>query len=323
MPNQLAETPVADVLPVDIALATTLACVWEATAPKPGNVHRGADFEDVTYLDFIHSGVVIGPILAEASRRGVGQTVLEAVRRTRAAVATNTNLGTILLLAPLAAVPPTKAIADGIGEVLKRLTCSDTRAVYEAIRTSAAGGLGHAPKADVFADPPADLNLVEAMRMAADRDLVARQYAVNFADVFGLAQAIEDGVAGGWPLMTAIVHAHMQQLAKEPDSLILRKCGPAVAQQATAQAARIVDTLAPEDKDYGAALADFDFWLRSDGHRRNPGTTADLIAAGLFVLLREGRLDWKSLQQPAAAKPAESADRSSAPGLPGIIQEAS
>ena len=75
------------------------------TAPKPGNVHRGADFEDVTYVDFVQSAVVVGPILERAAELGVGRTVLEAVRATREAVGTNTNLGTLLLLAPLAAVP--------------------------------------------------------------------------------------------------------------------------------------------------------------------------------------------------------------------------
>lgn len=280
----------------DIATAATLACIWEATAPKPGNVHRGADFEDVTYLDFIHSGIIIGPILAKAQAAGAGQTVLGSVRATRAAVATNTNLGMVLLLAPLAAVPDGISLAAGIGEVLGNLTHDDTRAVYEAIRVSAAGGLGHTSNADVFGEVPTDLRLVDAMQLAADRDLIARQYTNGFADVFCTAEKIKAAVARGWSLMTAIVHAHLQQLAAEPDSLILRKCGMAIAKEACVRAARIVDSLAPNDEDYEDAVADFDFWLRSDGHRRNPGTTADLIAAALFVLLREGQLNWKSLR---------------------------
>ena len=114
---------------------------------------------------------------SSARRRGVGQTVLDAVRATRAAVGTNTNLGTLLLLAPLAAVPQAESLSDRDWR-----TCwhgspaDDTKHVYEAIRISCAGGLGRAEQADVFADPPADLNLVEAMRLAADRDSVARQY---------------------------------------------------------------------------------------------------------------------------------------------------
>jgi len=273
--------------------AATLACIWEATAPKPGNVHPGANFADVTYGDFVSSAVVIGPILERAAAVGVGRMVLEAVRATREAVGTNTNLGTLLLLAPLATVPNDVALEDGIGDVLARLTPDDTRLVYEAIRVSGAGGLGHAAKADVFADVPPNLNLVDAMRLAADRDLVARQYTNGFADVFaGPANWIEEGVTRNWPLTTAIVRAHLRQLANDGDSLILRKCGLPIANQARDRAAEVLAAGSPGEDAYPRAITKFDDWLRADGHRRNPGTTADLIAAGLFVLLREGRLDW-------------------------------
>ncbi|MCC7083676.1 MAG: triphosphoribosyl-dephospho-CoA synthase [Pirellulales bacterium] len=279
-----------------ISTAATLACVWEATAPKPGNVHRGADFEDVTYLDFVQSAIVVGPILAQTRELGVGRTVLEAVRATKAAVQTNTNLGAVLLLAPLAAVPDGTPHADGIRDVLNQLTAEDTRYVYEAIRISSAGGLGHAESADVFDEPP-NITLVDAMRLAAHRDLVARQYAHQFADIFDrLAIWIETGVAQGGPLTTAIVHAQLRQLAAEVDSLILRKCGQQLAESVRVRASATIAAGKPGDETFERAVADLDFWLRADGHRRNPGTTADLIAAALFVLLREGRLNWTNLR---------------------------
>jgi triphosphoribosyl-dephospho-CoA synthase len=74
--------------------------------------------------------------------------------------------------------------------------------------------------------------------------------------------------------------------------LIQRKCGPAVAKDASDRAAIVLATDEPGRAAYQQALSELDDWLRADGHRRNPGTTADLIAAGLFVLLREGRLHW-------------------------------
>jgi triphosphoribosyl-dephospho-CoA synthase len=276
---------------LSIGVAATLASIYEATAPKPGNVHRGADFEDVTYVDFVTSAVVVGPIVARVAELGVGRTVCEAVKATRRAVATNTNLGTLLLIAPLAVVADGESHLEGIGSVLCKLTSEDTRLVYEAIRISAAGGLGRAEEADVFDEPPPALALVDAMRLAADRDLVARQYCNNFADVLRIAAWIEEGVARGLALNDAVVHSHIRQLAAEADSLILRKCGPQVAEQARVHACRVLDAGNPGDDDYERAVEDFDFWLRSDGHRRNPGTTADLIAAALFVLLREGRLE--------------------------------
>jgi triphosphoribosyl-dephospho-CoA synthase len=280
---------------LSFANAATLACVWEVSAPKPGNVHRGADFDDVTYLDFIASAVVAGPIVARAGEIGVGRAVLDAVRATRQIAGSNTNLGTLLLIAPLAAVPDGAALADGVGAVFERLTYNDTRDVYKAIRISSAGGLGRATRADVAEAPPADLKLVEAMRMAANRDLVARQYVNQFADVFdGAARWIEEGLARQWPLATAIVHAQLRQMAAEPDSLILRKCGLLTAQEASDRAASVLEAGNPGDEAFEEALGHFDFWLRTDGHRRNPGTTADLIAAALFVLLREGRVkSWR------------------------------
>lgn len=275
-----------------LANAATLACVWEVSAPKPGNVHRGADFEDVTYLDFIAGAVVAGPIVAQAAELGVGRTILDAVRATMTVAGSNTNLGTLLLLAPLAAVPDGISLAQGVGDVLQRLTFADTCAVYEAIRTASAGGLGRTTEADVAAAPPPGLKLVDAMRMAAERDLVARQYVNNFHDVFsGPAKRIEEGIAQGLPVATAIVLAQLHQMADVPDSLILRKCGMATAKEASDRAAAALNSGSPGDPAFEHSLREFDFWLRSDCHRRNPGTTADLIAAALFVLLREGRLE--------------------------------
>lgn len=277
-----------------IGTSATLAILWEVTAPKPGNVHRGADFEDVTYVDFIAAAVVSGPIVERTADLGVGRTVLEAVQATRAVANSNTNLGTLLLIVPLAAVPEGQPLASGIRPALDGLTHTDTRAVYEAIRTAVAGGLGERDEADVSQPPPADLQLVDAMQMAADRDLVARQYTNGFADVFRIADWIEEGTRRGLSRDDAIVHAHVRQLAHEPDSLIARKCGSEVAQHVQAMATRLLDSGGPGEEPYHSGLDDFDFWLRCDGHRRNPGTTADLIAAALFVLLREGRVDWKA-----------------------------
>ena len=79
-------------------------------------------------------------------------------------------------------------------------------------------------------------------------------------------------------------------MSRHSDSLVLRKCGPAIANQLAARAGAILERAAPDSSAYVQDLAELDFWMRSDGHRRNPGTTADLIATGLFVLIRDGRL---------------------------------
>ncbi|MCA9163173.1 MAG: triphosphoribosyl-dephospho-CoA synthase [Planctomycetales bacterium] len=281
---------------LSIGQCATLACLLEATAPKVGNVHRGADFEDLSFLDFEVSAAVIGPIVERAAEAGVGRTVFDAVRATRHWTATNSNLGMILLLAPLAAVPRDAALDAGVQTVLESLAPDDARLVYEAIRHAQPGGLGQADQMDVADEPPA--SLLDAMRAAADRDLIARQYANGFRQVF---DDVVPWLADDWcgtsetttarlPLTDRIIHAQLNVLAKHPDSLIARKCGPQVAEQASARAARTLAAGPPTSPDYLWALDDFDFWLRSDGHRRNPGTTADLIAAGLFMVLRDQRV---------------------------------
>jgi triphosphoribosyl-dephospho-CoA synthase len=267
----------------------TLACLLEATAPKPGNVHRGADFEDMSFTDFVASAAAIGPAMELAQERGVGRTVLDSIRATRELVGPNTNLGMVLLLAPLAAVPRTRDLARGVGEVLAGMTPDDSRDVYAAIRLTQPGGLGKADDMDVAGDAPA--NLLDAMRAAADRDLVARQYVENFELVLTVvAPWICEGQARSWSLTESIIHAHLRLLSRFSDSLIARKCGLDAARDVSNRAQTVLDSGVPGEATYFGAVADFDFWLRSDGNRRNPGTTADLIAAGLFVALRDARI---------------------------------
>jgi len=272
-----------------VGQCATLACQLEVTAPKPGNVHRSADFEDMTFVDFVVSATAIGPVMDRAAEKGVGQTVLDAVKATRQLVDVNTNLGTVLLLAPLASVPRGEPLKSGVANVLANLTPDDTHKVYEAIRLAEPGGLGTVEEMDVADQPPSDL--LAAMRTAADRDMVARQYAEDFDQVLRFVlPSLISGQQTGWSLTVAIIRTQVQLLASWPDSLIARKCGAKVAQQAADRAAAVLKEGRPGDEPYARALADLDSWFRSDGHRRNPGTTADLIAAGLFAALREGSL---------------------------------
>jgi triphosphoribosyl-dephospho-CoA synthase len=281
-------------LGLSIGQMATLACLLEATAPKPGNVHRGADFDDLTFIDLAASGVAIGAAIDralafDAPDGRLGRVVLVAVDAMNAACQSNAYLGTILLIAPLAIVPSEQSLGQGVNEVLQSLTAHDSSDVYEAIRRARPGGLGNASQHDVAGSPPNDL--IVAMSAAAERDLVARQYTNGFREVLDeAAPLIESARASGISTSLAIVHAHVTLISSHGDSLIARKCGETISRQAAVRAQGVLDAGPPQGDDYFAALADFDFWLRSDGHRRNPGTTADLIGAALFALLREGRL---------------------------------
>jgi triphosphoribosyl-dephospho-CoA synthase len=283
-----------------IGLCAQVACIWEATARKPGNVHRFRDFGDTSYVDFLVSAAAMAPVLDRARAHRVGETVLEVVRATRAAVATNTNLGIALLLSPLAAVQPDCDLRSGISDLLNKLDVADARLVYQAIRLAAPAGLGHVPEEDVTPEPTVGLR--EAMTLAADRDLVARQYANGFQDVLDDGvQALERGLR--FSLEQAIVLCHLELMAKHPDSLIARKCGLAEAEESSRRAQQVLAAGWPHTDAGRNALADLDSWLRAEGNRRNPGTTADLVAASLFAVLREG-----IIKLPASWEPPELAN---------------
>src|SRR5436190_1485288 len=167
-------------------LCAQLACIWEATARKPGNVHRYCDFSDCGYVDFLVSAAAVVPVLEKAAERRIGATVLAGVEATRRVVTTNTNLGILLLLAPLASVPRHKNLRAELGHVLDNLDVEDARTVYQAINLAMPGGLGRVAEQDIREQPT--LTLRQVMALAAERDLVARQYVNGFREIF------EDGV---------------------------------------------------------------------------------------------------------------------------------
>ncbi len=212
------------------------ACLLEVTARKPGNVHRYADLPGLHLVDFLLSAMAIAEPLDQAGTIGVGCAILSAIEATRRVVSTNTNLGIVLLLAPLAAVPKTVDLADGIEDVLAATTVNDARHVYRAIRLAQPGGLGEVSDQDVAREPT--ITLTAIMAMAAERDLIARQYANGFREVLGEAlPALHESLNEGWPLETAIVSSYLMVLARHPDSLIARKYGLVQAKEVSQHAA--------------------------------------------------------------------------------------
>jgi triphosphoribosyl-dephospho-CoA synthase len=251
---------------ISAGLAAQLACLWEAAARKPGNVTRCVDFPGLTFLDLAMSAAAIAPEIERAAGRPVGATILACIEATRRVVATNTNLGIVLLLAPLAA-------GDDLDAVLHGLTVEDAELAYRAIRLARPGGLGTASRHDVANAPVVTLR--DAMAAAADRDLIARQYVTGYSDVMAGTDVLTATLARAGDLEAAIIDLQRFLLARAPDSLIGRKRGPFEADELM----RLART--------GADLA---AWFAAGFPHRNPGTTADLIAACLFVALRRAMI---------------------------------
>lgn len=267
-----------------------LAASLEVAIPKPGNVHRGADFADMDLYDFLVAAQILGTVIDRPDGMPPGERMLAAVRQTRLWTGNNPNLGIVLLLVPLAlqarAGGPLTTV--GMSEWLAGLDVSDGAAVFEAIRTAAPGGLGAAPDQDVRTTVAPEL--LAAMRSAQDRDFVARQYATGFADVIGTLVPWLQRETGHWQsLVKGMLVTQVRWLAEAGDSLIERKCGPGYTDEVRRRAGLCQEQLVHGWEPFEAALGDLDFWMRSDGNRRNPGATADLLAAALFCVLWQDR----------------------------------
>ncbi|MDQ2929575.1 MAG: triphosphoribosyl-dephospho-CoA synthase [Gemmatimonadota bacterium] len=276
-----------------IAAAAQLACLLEASAPKPGNVSPGIAFHDMRYEDFLASAAAIAPAFLDAGVHPVGETIRRAIEDTRRWTGANTNLGIVLLLAPLAraahASSP-KALRDRVHEVIGATTVADANSVYSAIRLARPGGLGQVAAEDVAAAPT--VTLAAAMELAADRDDIAREYVTAFARTFAVgAPALTKARAVGLDWPDAIVECYLALLAEAPDTLIARKLGPDAA-DAVRDRAIAVRAAGGMRSDAGRrAVALFDLELRDSRNSRNPGTTADITAAAVFVVLLNSGLN--------------------------------
>jgi len=275
--------------PARIAAAATLACTLEACAEKVGNVTPTRAYPDARFDDFALSAQALGTAVAGAAPGRVGRAIYDAVAATGRVAPSNTNLGMALLFAPLAAAARGRsrtALRRRLAPVLRGLSVDDARWAYRAIRLARPGGLGATPDAPV-ARPPR-ITLGEAMRLAARRDTVAAEYGRGYAVTFDLALArLREALRRGLPLLDAIAQAHLELMARVPDTLIARKAGAGAAARVAARADAVVRAGGIATRRGLAAARRLDRDLRRHGNRLNPGTSADLVAAALFVWLLE------------------------------------
>jgi triphosphoribosyl-dephospho-CoA synthase len=266
----------------EIAEAFVAACRDEIEAPKPGNVHIFADGHGMTVDDFLQSAEAAAPALCNPGVP-VGSRILAAVEATFAAVAKNTNLGIILLCAPLAAAAGRGGeFRASLKATLAGLTREDASDAFKAILRAGPAGLGTATRHDVRNG--ANVTLLEAMREAAGRDRIAYQYTSDFSDIFetgmkNLAAAAEKGWRPPWPATSA----YLAFLALFPDSHIARKYGREASIRVQGEAAglceRFMNLANPEERLQDLLV--FDKRLKTLG--LNPGTSADLTVASLFA----------------------------------------
>ena len=274
---------------VNLAERIELACLLEATAAKPGNVHPTASFVDLSYQDFVVAARLIGQAMGENSG-GVGELVLAAAKAVDEQVSKNVNLGIILLMAPLVVAHRRGGIEQHLDDVLDGLTIEDAKAVYEAIRTMKPGGLSTTPSQDVSQEPTE--TLLAVMRLAADRDAIAAEYATGFTVVRrnGLPwlEMTSEDFWDDWEQHVTGLFLHL--LSSLPDTLISRKTDRQTSYEVTQKATAILDAGWPHTLESQTLQKEFDVYLRADGNSLNPGTTADLVAATLLAGILMGML---------------------------------
>jgi len=268
------------------------ACALDVETRKPGNVSLASAGHRMEAAQFLDSARVAAGPLAQAGAR-VGARIEGAVAATHALVQCNTNLGIVLLCAPLLAAAEhgardAAALRDALARVLASLDLDDARHAFRAIALANPGGLGRADAQDVAAEPTVDLRA--AMALAAGRDRVARQYAGTYDDVFVLGlpafgesrrRALAAGADAAAAARAGLLRAYLEFLAAFPDSHIVRGRGDAAAHSVMAEAAPWRARARSADPQGDAALAAWDESLKA--RALNPGTSADLCVATALV----------------------------------------
>ncbi len=263
------------------------ACQQEVSAPKPGNVNSFSGNHEMIAADFIKSAYAIAPIMAQADL-SVGELILQSIRATRDVVNCNTNLGIVLLFAPLCKAAHQcrtfEQLPNALDNILDNLTIDDAEKCYQAIRLAEAGGMGEVESHDINKQPT--ITLKQAMKIAEKRDTIARQYVNNYDAIWciglpNLTKAINCGETVEW----ATTFAYLIMLSKMPDTLVHRKYGQVIAEKISTDAHSLIKKIKENSRlsDIQFEVIEWDNKLKKE--KRNPGTTADLVAATLLIYI--------------------------------------
>lgn len=289
-----------------IAKIAQISSVLEVSGhPKPGNVHRTQDFDDMIFEDFLISGVVIGDLMKTAAERGnrcreddslhkirLGEIIKEAVLETDKWIGNNTNLGIVLMLTPLSASAAMShnlnELRNNVGRIMEATTSEDALNFYDAINIADAGGMGEQEELDV-ADAEAkekiieeNINMYKVLQMSSKWDSLSYELTNRMPITFGIgfptfrATKMEYGV-----INKATVQTFLTILSKKPDTLISRKYGDDMAKLVSADADSILQSGGILNPQGELLLREFDKQLLRN--KLNPGTTADITAASIMV----------------------------------------
>ncbi len=265
------------------------ACLCDVEAFKPGNVSVFNAGHDMDVGDFLLSAEVSAEPITNPEY-SLGEKIYYSVEATRDAVGCNTNLGILLLCAPVIQaaqqLQARQSLRDTLQQVLESTSVKDAGWVFKAITLANPGGLGKSESQDVSGRP--DVTLFQAMEIAQNKDRIAKQYVTNYKDIFNFSiLRYNDGLNRFENQEWAAVFVFTGLLSKFPDSHIERKYGNGhsgwVLKKIIAVDDALLNTQDPEQ--LIPMLHEVDREFKAKGI--NPGTTADLTVATVFVVMME------------------------------------
>ncbi|RAP53267.1 MAG: hypothetical protein BZ138_01415 [Methanosphaera sp. rholeuAM270] len=292
----------------NIAQLGEIATLLEVSAyPKPGNVHRTQDFEDMSFEDFLISSSVLRESLEivayNASRYypnlldkiQIGDAILRSIKTTNKLVDTNTNLGISMLLIPISAGCGALENEESIYNlpkmvdiIMKNTRVEDSVALTKAIRLSNAGGLANkTTKYDVNNKNTIEeltknnVNLYDLFKISAKYDRISYELINQLPIISKIGYPTYCKYEGQYSRNDVTLEIYLTILSEIPDTLINRKYGEEVARSVTERAKNILKDTEIATNERIEEIKEFDKFLRQNKY--NPGTTADFTAASLFV----------------------------------------
>ena len=308
-----------------VGRCASLAALLEVSAyPKPGNVHRTRDIPGTRFEHFLAGGVAMGPAMRRLAlhghdassgiipwnETGIGESILDAVKDSMSwQHGGNVNLGIVLLFSPLSIaggavlenggkIEPDK-LRKKLGEATRSTSAEDAVNVYRAISLSMKPDtLGSADELDVSDRGSQQkimeqgTTLLEVFKLCAGRDSICDEWVTDFEITFETGTPyLQGALERTGDINTAVVDTYLHILSSRPDSLIIRKSGLENARYVSGQARKVLDEGGSSSTSGMRMVHALDEELHVAGGRMNPGTTADLTAASIYVALLAG---WRS-----------------------------
>lgn len=295
------------------AQMATLACLFDVTTPKAGNVHRFSDFKDMGQEHFLVSAIASFPMFFEGTKRGkairegrlsysqtgLGELIKNGILAPKEwGISQNANLGILLLLVPLCVISSCaeerneenwiKSARAMLSNIIDQSTSMDSINILTAIRLAQPAGLGKSEKYDIFDSnvfSELELNQVNLRQLfweCRTRDLICQEYTLNFEGIFkkGLLR-FHEASKNQLPLRESILDVYLNFLASQPDTHLLRKFGTTIAREVQRRGQEVLKAGSVYSKEGVLAVYNLDKYLKERGY--NPGTTADFTVASLFV----------------------------------------